>query len=142
MSQTVADFVCSVCGSKQRSQGWLDWHQAQNHASAPGSNPAAVVPGNKINTRATTATTPEGAGEAARDKRVRVKPAAAWVECSMCGHSQNIIFAVGNPPERHRCIWCRELQPMDGYRQIAYGWPPVRILSPAEVKANLHEPQL
>ncbi len=49
---------------------------------------------------------------------------AALVQCAMCDAYQTIVTALKTVPEWHRCIKCGELQPMDGYRLLVYGWPP------------------
>lgn len=79
------------------------------------------------------------------EKKQRVKVAEAIVKCQMCGREQKVVFAVGKPREWHKCIWCGQIQPMDGYRVIAYGLGLPRPLAPHEVQdraadlARLHE---
>lgn len=68
--------------------------------------------------------------------RERVKPAEALLKCQMCGHLQKLVFRAGKPPEWHRCIWCNELQPTDGYKVVAYGLGLPRVLSPQEVETR------
>jgi len=67
-------------------------------------------------------------------KKGKVKTAEAIVKCQMCGREQKIVFAFGRPPEWHKCIWCGQLQPTDGYRVIAYGLGLPRPLAPFEVQ--------
>ncbi len=69
----------------------------------------------------------------------RVQPAEAIVKCQMCGHYQKIVFGYGKAPEWHRCIWCGELQPADGYRVTMYGLGLPRVLAPHEVAARATE---
>lgn len=66
----------------------------------------------------------------------RVQHAETIIKCQMCGREQKVVFAFGKPPEWHKCIWCGQLQPMDGYRVIAYGLELPRVLAPHEVKAR------
>lgn len=66
----------------------------------------------------------------------RVKHAEAILKCQMCGREQKLTFAASRPPEWHRCTWCGELQPVDGYRVTAYGLELPRVLAPHEVKAR------
>ena len=51
----------------------------------------------------------------------RVRVAEALVKCQMCGGLQKVVWGLGKLPLYHRCPWCRELQPTDGYRVVAYG---------------------
>ena len=69
----------------------------------------------------------------------RVRPAEALLKCLMCGHSQKVVFAVGKPPEWHKCIWCNQVQPADGYRVTAYGRGLPQPLAPHEVEARKRE---
>ena len=66
----------------------------------------------------------------------RVKPAEALLKCLMCGRVQKVVFAYGRPPEWHRCIWCGEMQPTDGYRQVGYGLNIPQPLAPHKLKAR------
>ena len=66
----------------------------------------------------------------------RVQPAEAIVRCQMCGRLQKIVFALVSPPERHKCIWCNQLQPMDGYHVLMYGLRLPRVLAPHEVEVE------
>ena len=60
----------------------------------------------------------------------------ALLKCTGCGRVQKITFATGKYPEYHRCSWCNELYPTDGYRVIAYGIGLPQPLAPHEVKAR------
>jgi len=71
--------------------------------------------------------------------RERVRPAEAILKCQMCGHHQKMVFTFGKPPNYHRCIWCGELQPTDGYRVTMYGLDLPRVLAPHEVEARRRE---
>jgi hypothetical protein len=118
--------------------------------SAPLKNPpqeksvaVAIAPVIKTKAPMSTATGSEKRGS--QGGRERVHPAEAIIKCQMCGREQKVVFAVGRTPEWHKCIWCGELQPMNGYRVIAYGLGLPRVLAPHEVKAraeylaSLHE---
>lgn len=71
--------------------------------------------------------------------RERVSPVEALVKCLMCGRVQKLVFRHGKAPEWHRCIWCRELYPVDGYKVIAYGLDLPQPLAPHEVDARQRE---
>lgn len=71
--------------------------------------------------------------------RERVRPAEALIKCQMCGRVQKVVFPVGKPPEYHKCIWCNQVQPTDGYRVIMYGLDLPRVLTPHELAARQRE---
>lgn len=71
--------------------------------------------------------------------RERVRPAEAILKCLMCGREQKMVFTFGKPPNYHRCIWCGELQPTDGYRVIGYGLGLPQPLAPHELKIRQQE---
>jgi len=106
-------------------------------AVSPLNNPPSAVVAivNKINKPGNDSIRVEKGVTLPRGKR-RVQPAEAILKCQMCGRQQKLTFAFGKPPEWHKCIWCGELQPMDGYRVIAYGLGLPRVLAPHEVKAR------
>ena len=83
-----------------------------------------------------------GKGSSKGEGKGRTKPAEAILKCQMCGRMQKVVFAYGKPPEWHRCIWCNELQPTDGYRVIAYGLDLPRVLTPHELKMRQQEPPI
>lgn len=66
----------------------------------------------------------------------RARPAEALLKCLMCGRIQKAVFPVGRPPEYHKCIWCNQVQPADGYRVIAYGLGLPQPLAPHELKVQ------
>lgn len=71
--------------------------------------------------------------------RGKGKVAEAIVRCQMCGRQQKIVWNPKFVPEWHRCIWCHELQPMDGYHVVVYGLGLPRVLAPHELKARNSE---
>lgn len=71
-----------------------------------------------------------------QERKQRVRIAEAILKCQGCGREQKLVFGFRKTPEWHKCIWCGELQPMDGYRVIAYGLGLPRPLAPHEVQAR------
>lgn len=66
----------------------------------------------------------------------------ALLKCQMCGRVQKLVFALGKAPLYHRCAWCRELAPTDGYRVVGYGNPLPLPLYPHELEARKREAEL
>ena len=88
---------------------------------------------------------PGGVIDRGREKGVskggkeRVRPAEALLKCLMCGRVQKVVFPVGKPPEYHKCTWCNQVQPTDGYKVIAYGLDLPQPLVPHELEARQRE---
>lgn len=110
--------------------------------SFPLNNPhqekAISASGNKFNNPEDRRDTGRGKG-VSKGGRERVKPAEAIVKCQMCGREQKIVFLVGEPPEYHKCIWCGQIQPMDGYHVVAYGLVLPWVLAPHELEQRKRE---
>ena len=72
----------------------------------------------------------------------RVKPAEAILKCSMCGRMNKVVFPVGRPPQYHKCIWCNQVQPADGFRVIMYGLGLPQVLAPHELELRKQASQV
>jgi len=101
----------------------------------PTRNVADDVVVKNINPTTTTAAS-TGRGGPKGGEKGRAIAVGAIVKCQMCGREQKLVFRYGTPPEWHKCTWCGELQPADGYRVIAYGLGLPTPLAPHEVKAR------
>lgn len=94
--------------------------------------------GNKIITTRNSVSSGKDRGVSKGGKE-RAKPIEAILKCQSCSRLQKLVFTFGNPPNYHRCIWCGELQPTDGYRVISYGLGLPTPLAPHEVRARRRE---
>lgn len=104
----------------------------------PSDKAVAVAAGTKYKTTGNYSN--EGRGkEVVKKPGGRATPAEAILKCQMCGRAQKMVFTFGNPPNYHRCIWCGELQPTDGYQVTAYGLGLPQPLAPHELKARQRE---
>ena len=93
---------------------------------SPLNNPSSRVPpivsGNKYTQGGTGG---KGVKESPRTIGGRGAPVCALVKCLACGQLQNIVYAYAMLPKYHRCLQCTELQPIEGYQCLTYGWPPL-----------------
>ena len=71
--------------------------------------------------------------------RGRGRVVEALLKCQMCGRIGKVVFAMGKAPAWHRCPFCRELQPTDGYRVVGYGLGLPTPLYPHELEARKRE---
>jgi len=111
--------------------------------SFPPNNPlsredAATVASSKTKEYGVNVNKGGGLGDHKRE-RGRAKPVEALLKCLMCGRLQKLVFTYGKPPGYHRCIWCGELQPADGYRVIAYGSDLPQPMAPQEMELRRRE---
>lgn len=91
--------------------------------------PVVVV--RDINVRTMTADRDRGVSKGGKGKG-RLIAVEAIVHCQMCGHHSKIVFGFLTPPSWHRCPWCSELQPTDGYRVEMYGTDLPRVKTPLD----------
>lgn len=104
-------------------------------SNPPSEKAVAVAPGTKDNFNPVGDVDRRARG-VSKGGRERVRPVEALLKCLMCGRLQKVVFGYGKPPEWHRCIWCKELQPLDGYRVAGYGLNLPQPEAPHEVEAR------
>ena len=112
--------------------------------SSPLNNPppgtVAVVAPNIKSKTTTTATRVVRGQESPRTQGSGGSPVWMLLQCQGCGEVQNLIFGCGKLPRYHKCVKCGELMPVEAYRQLMYGWPP--LVNPISLKAGQHrEPE-